>query len=355
MYIVIVCSLLLFILSFYTRDSILTFISKITLPKKFNNYKTLSEAPLISKNYELVKICSETNKNACNCLSHISNIFYDLHEKKHYLKGGNANEHIYWKLNNQGDIIDSIFVSNSRLFNSGIFFYNNYYLDWINSGDKTKKKYIEIIDDTSLTIEQIRNYIDRAIIVDAGVDYKNSSIEVFTYNGIGWSVLKSNKLYLEIINPDKKNYESESIKLYKIKDSETFSIKVESTNKHFQKRFVNLTNNITDYIKKDEFNNYEVEAFKKTKRKRNPIYSSNSYGYSGWYGIGYLSFYNESESITFQLDIIKHEKHNFSTGINFFYPSIDINQNLRFVNISTKRNRETPLDYFGLYVIRKRH
>src|SRR5690606_21554706 len=149
------------------------------------SYKSISEASLTSENHEMKKLFDDHDH-----YPPLKDFFYDFINKNHYIRTfDKSNEcsdcYIYWRLNNRGDITDSISIESGKLFNSGVFFYKDYYIDWFNTGDKTKKNYTEVIEDSTLTKDQIKAYIKEAEALDAGVDYsdfKDVKIDLFIFN-----------------------------------------------------------------------------------------------------------------------------------------------------------------------------
>ena len=343
-----------------SKKPILIYLSKLSLPEEVASYKSISEASLTSENHEMKKLFDDHDH-----YPPLKDFFYDFINKNHYIRTfDKSNEcsdcYIYWRLNNRGDITDSISIESGKLFNSGVFFYKDYYIDWFNTGDKTKKNYTEVIEDSTLTKDQIKAYIKEAEALDAGVDYsdfKDVKIDLFIFNGEGWSLIKSKKLYNEIVPvEEERDYKSKGKKqLHLMRDTETFSLKLESYFGSFKKRYTLLDRFRPTYLKnKSKEYTFEVVAFKKIKYDEPSKFSfaDVSYGPPGWYGIGYVTLnYGSEPVIPFKLEAIEYEDR-IETGINIYYPEMETGEVLTLAIISAKRNREDPLDYNGLYVIR---
>lgn len=361
---IVVLVVLVVIVYKFSKKPILIYVSKLSLPEEVTSYKSITEASLASENYEMIKLFKGHDDYPA-----IKDFFYDFINKNHYIKTFDKSEdacsdcYIYWRLNNRGDITDSISVASEKLFNSGVFFYDDYYVDWFNTGDRTKKNYIEVIEDTTLTRDQIKTYIKDAKALDAGVDYsdfKDIKIDLFIFNGEGWSVIKSKKLYNEIVPVEEENdYESKGKEqLHLMKDAETFSLKLESYFGSFKKRYTLLTRFLPTFLEdKSKGYSFEVVAFEKIKYFEPSKFSfaDVSYGPPGWYGIGYVTLnYGSEPAIPFKLEAIEYEN-GIETGINIYYPEIETGEALTFASISAKRNREDSQDYYGLYIIRPKH
>lgn len=356
---IVVCVVFIFILYRYTRDPIIRFFSSKALPKEVTLYKSLSEVPVVFDGYEMVPLFIEKERPTIAILNDM--LLYDSINKCNYITSidnsqnlGSMNPHVYWKLDDRGDIVDSISVVDIRLFNCGVFFENDYYIDWFNTGDKTRKSFVQIMDDNDLTVDQIKAYIDEALVVDVGVDYtdhSNVKLELFLFNGTGWSVLKSKKLYNEIVPSQEENdYESKgSERLFEMRDIATFSIKLEKHLGDFKRRFSILKEN--EWPSQEKEYVMEVVAFEKQKRFKPPFFSNESLGYPGWYGTGFVRLTSASVSFPFKLEAFEHDR--VETGISLYCPIVHPGEGFILVKIGAKRNREDLQDYYGLYILRR--
>lgn len=195
--------------------------------------------------------------------------------------------------------------------------------------------------------------------MDAGVDYsdfKDVKIDLFIFNGEGWSVIKSKKLYNEIVpvEEEKKHLSKAKEQLHLMKDTETFSLKLESYFGSFKKRYTLLDKFRPTYLENKKGYTFEVVAFEKIEYFEPSKFSfaDVSYGPPGWYGIGYVTLnYGAEPVIHFKLEAIEYEN-GVETGINIYYPEMKTGETLTFARINAKRNREDNLDYNGLYIIR---
>ncbi|TPN86820.1 hypothetical protein [Aquimarina algicola] len=346
------------IIYIYSKDPVISFLSSKTLPKEVASYKSLSEAPLVSDNYEMVPLFIQNKRRGFVFYS----LLYDQINDSNYIIGFDKNRQLehtaYWKLSNQGDVIDSISVVDPRLFNCGVFFESDYYIDWFNTGDKAKKKYLRIIDDENLSLDEIKNYIDEAIMIDVGVDYSNKEntvLELFLLSEGGWTRLKSKKLYNAIIPVEEENdYQSKGKKeLFEMEDSETFSIRLEKYLGIFKKRFTTLKKE--EHVSPEKKCAIQIEAFEKKQRFKPPFFSMTSYGYAGWYGTGFVKLKSRSISFPFKLEAFENEDGVIRTGIELYYPMIEKGKDLIIVKVGSKKNREQLQDYYGLYVLRKKN
>ncbi|NMH89587.1 hypothetical protein [Flavivirga algicola] len=352
-----------FIVYKYSKDHVILLISSKTLPKEVTSYKNPSEAPLVSNNYEMIPLFNQKRRQGFVFTRDM--LLYDYRNESNYIvsvdKSRNwetLNPHVYWKLNDRGNIIDSISVVDTRLFNCGVFFNSNYYIDWFNTGDKTKKKYSRIMDDKNLSLDEIKTYIDKASMVDVGVDYSNkkdTKLELFLFNESGWSILKSKKLFNEIIPIEEENdYQSKGrIRLSEMEDSETFSIKLEKYLGSFKKRFTVLKKGAYPSLEKKCV--IKIEAFEKKQRFKPSFFSMTSHGYPGWYGTGFIKLKSKSISFPFKLEAFEDEKGRITTGIYLYYPMTETGKDLILVKIGPKKNREQSQDYYGLYVLRTKN
>ncbi len=320
-------------------------------------YQNLSQAPISADGFEIVKIFDHSkgsNKVGGSVIT-LEKILYDTFLKTYYLKTidysaglESMNPHIYWKLDEYGEIIDSLSIVDSGLFNTGIFFNEDHYIDWFVTGDPTPKKYLKVINDSLLSLGQIKQQIDQAIKIDLAIDYSddaNTKIKLLLYDGKDWSVLKSQKLFHQL--------EEQKGELYKLQDKETFSLVIEELLVEFKSRFTTL-----DYQppSNDTSNHSTVRiekiAFEKTIYFSRPFISFNNYGLQDWYGMNYYQL-----SYGKAMFRLKSEGFNSGSslrkGITSYHPTAPTSNHLLFIHVGQKETIDGKYDDHGIYLIRK--
>lgn len=310
------------------------------LPEKFKDYKYLSEGRIESDNYEIIKIIENwKGKAESNGIVHLEAIFYDtatkntlfFTEPKDYdIIEGNlmpkAPCQIFWKMNNQGRIIDSIKIDYSiSLHNSGVFFHNDYFIDWVNNDNKTKQKYVDIIDGDSLSVPELENLISAATMLDIDKDYDNEIATLFLKEKEGWTKVKSKRLY------EKTEGISGRISMYSLKPY------MES----YKERFIQL-----DIAREDPI---QTEHFVKTSTSSTSLGDYNSNGRSGTIGIGYFKLNHNSESITF-----KGYAFNKRLDKTYVYYPIEKEQDFIIMYLQKRANDDRHFKNTGIYVLRKK-
>lgn len=132
----------IFIIYKTSKNPIIIFLSSKTIPKELQSYKSIDEAPLIYDNYEITPLFSSKKKRYNIRFPKRDLILYDSVNNHNYIMASGKSDDditVYLKLNHHGDMIDSISVNQPRLFNSGVFFYHDYYIDWFRSSETTRK------------------------------------------------------------------------------------------------------------------------------------------------------------------------------------------------------------------------
>lgn len=168
-----------------------------SLPDKFKEYKYLSSKPIETINYEVVKIIDSWKGEAqADGIHSLKSVLYDKESNNIFLITEfrkRKTENWIWKIDHSGKVIDSIEIGRELLLNSGVHFGESYFIDWVISGNKEKKKYNDILDGDSLSNQELTRLIDEALQKDVGADYKNQTANIFLKSKIGWSLIKSKK------------------------------------------------------------------------------------------------------------------------------------------------------------------
>lgn len=113
----------------------------------FKNYPNLADNTATSAHYEIKKLIDGP----------VEAVFVVQGSGNVVAKAGGY----LWKINPQGELIDTFDVPN-KMFSSGIVFAEDYYIDWVFSGDKTKKKYAEKMDGNALSESELTAQLNRA-------------------------------------------------------------------------------------------------------------------------------------------------------------------------------------------------
>lgn len=129
----------------------ISFISNIFLPKSFKSYHNLSDNLVESENYEIQKIIDGPIDGAL------------------FIKDSNTmlvqSSDRLWKINQHGHVIDSM-EKRGDMHSSGLCLMDEGFNDWVLSGDKTEKKYSELIDASDMPDDELKNRLDNADLVE---------------------------------------------------------------------------------------------------------------------------------------------------------------------------------------------
>lgn len=123
------------------------FFSGWAAASSFKNYPNLADNTAASAHYEIKKLIDGP----------VEAVFVVKDSGNVIAKAGGY----LWKINPQGELIDTFDVPN-KMFSSGIVFAEDYYIDWVFSGDKTKKKYAEQIDGNAFSEGELTAQLNRA-------------------------------------------------------------------------------------------------------------------------------------------------------------------------------------------------
>lgn len=326
----------------------MVFLSKKMLPHKFTSYPELGEFSSELDEYEFVKLVGKNTEKlpiADEQLT-LKDILYDEERKTHYLvTSGGKKEYdplikIYWKLNERGEVIDSLSLPDHGLYRSGVIFFEDHYYDWFNTGHKTKKSYSEINDDTSYSLEEVIASISEATMVDASINYENYNqlkINLYMYKNKVWSLLKSTKLYESLNTETKKPIGYNCL-------NGRLSVVVAPYTINAKERFYDLNS----YYGKQNLPEIKVDAFVKESYYKPPLFNTRSSGSAGWKGTGYLTLEYHSLSVAFKQATFKTSSYT-DTKIYIYPPAPNTVQELVFVKTGDQQA------FLGLYVLRERN
>ncbi len=319
------------------------------LNKKYDKYENLFKNTTESENYKIIKLPFSKPRR----------VLFDRVTKNFILTGDSEYLTTSRKINKNGEEIDSLKIR-GYLFSSGVYFYEDYCIDWAITGNKSKQKYDTIINYDSLSKEEFEDYLSKATIVDftkKHTDYKGfKSLE----NHKGrchlkiqdkWIVIESKKMFDELEEDYEKDY---------------FELKHKNFSKKNEPRLITLSNRtapIKDWKKED--NIIFLQKFKKKSRQRTGLMNHNGLGRSGWNGTGYFQLTHNSEvfnfkSYTFESKLFTYSPfvpyiYSFKPDISVYFPEKIYNVDIAFIlsgDASGLSNQ--PTESRGVYVLKKK-
>ena len=128
-----------------------SFISLNISANPSNEYHYLSENLVESENYEIKKIINGP----------IDGVFLVKENNTIIVQ---ADEYLF-KINKKGYLIDTLDRPRG-IYSSGIYFKEDYFIDWIYSGNKSEQKYSKVINGDTLSATEFRRYLDSAEAVE---------------------------------------------------------------------------------------------------------------------------------------------------------------------------------------------
>lgn len=324
----------------------------VTLPEEFNEYKFISSGEVSSESYEVIKLFGAWKGPAkADGWMHLDHVLYDTekemvlfdtiihdYDKKTSVLIPKAPQRILWKINKEGVFVDSIEIDYSlSIHNSGMLYYNEYYIEWVNNEDPTKKSYTDVIDDKNLTFKELDRLIKKSLSFDVTIDYDRETTNIHLRHKSGLTLIRSKRLFdntegtyglirMPILKPYKENYTHRFIK-------------IDTTMEKPENRVVaGPTYSIyTEYFEKQN------------KIHSNSLGDFNSNGRSGWKGIGYFKLEHNSEFIKF-----KGYAFNGHLDRSYMYHPIENNKDLAVIYLYKRASDLRPFGDTGAYVIRKK-
>lgn len=322
-------------------------------PEKFNDYNFISSGQVASKTYEVIKVFDTwKGPTIADGIIHLEAVLYDLKKEqvilyttvKDYEKMEDRLEskspyHILYKINKDGVFIESVKVDYSLIIHNSGMLYNNdnfYYIDWINSGDTTQKKYSRIINDDNLTLQELDKLLEKSISFDVTIDYDNEVSNIHLRNKFGVMLIRSKKLYKNIegnfgiINkPILRPYKEHYIPRFFIIDVAYQTPK--------------------DRVIQAPTYSLDTELFVKKKKQSTSLGDFNGNGRSGWTGMGYFTLEHSSEFIKFKGYAFNGQLDRY----HMYYP-IEKDKQLAVLHLLRRASDLRPPEDAGVYVIRKK-
>lgn len=336
--IILIASLLFIIYKFKKKDS---------LPEKFKSYNFLSEGGIESQNYEIIKLSDHwKGETILDGVINLEKINYDTEKEsviittrvKDYEKVDSKFTekepyNILWKIDNTGKFIDSIKVDyNQTLHSSYVIYSNNYYINWVDNNDKTKKKYTRVITDDKLSLQELDGLIKNASSFDLTKDYDNEITNIYLKKDSSIALIKSKKLYKETEGKFESPYK------------ESYKLRFMKVDYSFQKNPNNKSTQPSYSISKEFFIKKEKHSLSLSAQ-----YSGRS-GRSGWEGIGYFKMEHNSESINFKEYAFNGELNRYL----IYYP-IEKNKDFLIFYLFKTAYDLRPSENTGIYILRKKN
>jgi len=176
----------------------------IPLPDEFESYQFLSSNKAQSQKHRIVKVVDYTEEYG---KSEARQAFYDVTRELFFIEIYRDNGRgVLVKVNSKGVILDTLpYVINNKVDSTklypkthinGVVFYDDFYVDWFHTGDKSLKKYQYKADmDTMSERDFASKYRESSIVYYEEVVFNEERADVYLFNEHGWGRLSSNKLH----------------------------------------------------------------------------------------------------------------------------------------------------------------
>ncbi len=324
-------------------NSFRNWIDRSLLSEEISLFPSLDESPE-SQNYQIEKILRARYISILT-----DKINGNSFIRNHWDGSGN---HELWKINEEGIVLDSI-EGRGDIYASGVYFYDDYCIDWAVTGNKEAKYYDPIIDYDSLTEEDFTALLNKASIVDfkkdyGHKDYKDPSRSLpqkgrcYIKIEDKWLVIESEKMFEELSRDYNEDY-------YTIKHR---NHKSKGANRLTELRCpFGLQNNSNEVFNRLGFvrKHYSRSIF----FRFTCVANGRSRG-SGWNGMGYYVLRYKSENINFKLptfqktSLFGYEIRSYDSEVATYYKDDDMSgDKLLFI---VKDNYH----YKEIYVVKKK-
>ncbi len=286
-----------------------------TLDKQFMVYPYLSENKAESAHYNILKVTGRKPHA----------ILFDTENKNFILTGDALYLTTVRKINAQGEEIDSIKIQ-GHLYPSGVYFYDDYYIDWVVTGNKERQKYDDILDYDTLSKTEFKRYLSEADIIE----FTWSSKKDNHYKGRchikikdKWLLIESAKLFNELETDYDKDY-------FEIRHKQKDYLKKNAN------RLVPLKNAIEPFYHWEKQGGaIFIQHFVKEYFVTRSLGDFNNHGAgTGWYGTAYFQLTHNTEILHFKSSAFK-ESENFSSSlcpsISIYYPDKQYRLDIAFI------------------------
>jgi len=310
-------------------------IEKAFLPNSFKEYSFLSENKVGSEDYQIKKIIDGESDR--EILFNTSTQEFIIKMRDSDYDRNNQGWYALWKIDKKGQVIDSL-SSNNGMSPIGIYFEEDHYVDWVESGSKTKKEYEQIINFDSIAPADFNSFVEKAAIIEYAGNYENKKVNCYLKIDDGWVVFESEKGY--------EDYFSEPEKLFKHKATFTSSLLV-------------LEDRVKPFHRWKDINSFiHVDKFAGESREFKSFYDINNTSRSGWHGTGYFKLWHGSSLLHFKSYVFK-SGFGFDPDISIYAPPNNYGDHTRKIDIafiSLSKRMKSNRDYkeVGVYVICKK-
>lgn len=247
---------------------------------------------------------------------------------------------IYYKMNADGLITDSIQLFGKTAYESHYLLQNNYYYDWVLTGDTTKHPYITIDNNGIKTPEILDNTVKKNFNQAAATHIYHGD---YTYNN--GKEQESNDDFLFLIN---KKWQSLSVNK-KLNKYTSFNSEYEKYNDNNVKSFYIVDDSLAlpygltvDDFKKDNsipnvpfyvayFDKKEYIAERSSQKIGSP--TGGSHQDALWRGIAYINYKYGKDTLKFKYKyLIQMDKTNWASWTKYDHsPEIYVNPRLNFI------------------------
>ncbi len=145
---------------------------------RIDTYPPVNSDRVESETYELRRLL-------CKSCGHVADLVY-LPERDSFFASTRSGD--VWQINSQGHIVD-VLRGLGALPDSGVYFGSESYIDWVFSGDKAPKAYLNIANADYLSDEEFNVRLQAAEARSARLADQPGRVHYYLREGGGWRLL----------------------------------------------------------------------------------------------------------------------------------------------------------------------
>lgn len=281
-----------------------------------DTYPPVSSDRVESETYELRRLL-------CKSCGHVADLVY-LPERDSFFASTRSGD--VWQINNQGHIVD-VLRGQGELPDSGVYFGPESYIDWVFSGDKAPKAYLNIANADHLSDEAFNDRLQAAEARSARLADQPGRVHYYLRESGGWRLLSRQREM------------TQDQPLMRLPKGVVSSYPAASGNDDTELPFIRIASSTSGmrYDWKDTDNPLFLHQYRRQGRVRKPFLDFNNHGWSGTYGRGQFHLVHQGEALTFSaLHRVVRD------GVRADRPDID-HYSLPYGSVAA------PVSFLGLY------
>ncbi len=311
--------------------SLLGLLPAISEANRHAEYPDLASTVIHSAHHEMQRLL-------CRSCGQVNDIIY-LAERESFFASTYTGD--VWQINHHGQLID-VLRGQGLVPDSGVYFEDEHYIDWIFSGDATPKAYAQILDADTLSENAFEELLTKADYKAIRIGNKPDQYHYYLKQGDRWSLVSKTQVREPGENP--------------IPPIKGLVYSYPQSRENLEPlRFVRLfpLQKASNYHWESADSPLRLHKFRREGRSRSGFFDINSNGWDGFYGRGQFDLRHLGETLKFSA-YHRRLSHGGEAGHLELYqlnnktlPAASIG----FLNVVGERHHHSP-EELGLYVIK---